>query len=274
MKNCVVVIPVYKAKLPVNEEASFLQCLNVLKHHDIVLITHSGLDLSYYRNIAEQTSKSLGVEFFDKKYFDSVSGYNALCLDKQFYMRFTSYKYMLIYQTDAWVFSDNLEVWCGKGYDYVGAPHFYYKNKQFTREFFGVGNGGFSLRRIQYCIDVLSRPKLLPLFSPKAFALSYRNSGNKVVSFIKSVCKTVGFRNTLSYYMRGDRLNEDLIFGTYAKHIWGISANIPSSEEAANFSFEVHPEFLFHLIGNHLPFGCHAYEKWDYESFWKKYLKR
>jgi hypothetical protein len=27
------------------------------------------------------------------------------------------------------------------------------------------------------------------------------------------------------------------------------------------------------LVTQHLPFGCHAWKKYEYESFWKQYIK-
>jgi 23S rRNA G2445 N2-methylase RlmL len=46
---------------------------------------------------------------------------------------------------------------------------------------------------------------------------------------------------------------------------------VPNAIEAALFSFEVAPEHLFELVGNKLPFGCHAWEKYN-KSFWKTQL--
>ena len=46
----------------------------------------------------------------------------------------------------------------------------------------------------------------------------------------------------------------------------------PSPEEAARFSFECSPEYLFQFIGRTLPFGCHAWRKFQYEEFWSKYI--
>lgn len=43
-------------------------------------------------------------------------------LEADFYRRFGKYKYMLIYQLDAFVFSDKLLDFCEMGYDYIGAP--------------------------------------------------------------------------------------------------------------------------------------------------------
>ena len=84
--------------------------------------------------------------------------------------------------------------------------------------------------------------------------------------------KIIGIHNTIQYYKK-THINEDMIFGTWSTCSWGGHGNIPSKQEAARFSFEVHPERLYHNNGNVLPFGCHAFEKWEYDSFWKKHIK-
>jgi hypothetical protein len=71
-----------------------------------------------------------------------------------FYEVFRQYEYMLIYQLDCWVFRDELEMWCDKGYDYIGAPFFV---KWFVDRGIYVGNGGFSLRKISNIIEYLKR---------------------------------------------------------------------------------------------------------------------
>lgn len=275
LKSCVVIIPVYKEKLSSFEEASFRQGLRILRNHDIVIVSHLNLDLSFYRQISEKESKEFDVEFFEEHFFESVKGYNSLCLDSQFYKRFEAYKYMFIYQTDAWVFRDELLDWCDKKYDYIGAPHFVCNDNIFSTEFLGVGNGGFSLRRIQYCIDILSKFKYVPLFKPKGLKLLFYNHIHhfSIVNAIGIAMRTIGIKNTVDFYKRENIVNEDFVFGTYSKYIWGNNANIPSCEEAARFSFEIHPEFLYHLCGDKIPFGCHAYRKYDYETFWNFHIK-
>ena len=120
------------------------------------------------------------VESFSDEYFASLRGYNKLVLDELFYMRFLKYQYMLIYQLDAFVFKDELLLWAEKGYDYIGAPwippkhsyltlrgrlkiqlkYFIYtllnddrrKLKKYCN--YQVGNGGFSLRKINKMLEV------------------------------------------------------------------------------------------------------------------------
>lgn len=48
---------------------------------------------------------------------------------------------------------------------------------------------------------------------------------------------------------------------------------IPNCEEAINFSFECSPKYLYELTGDRLPFGCHAWQKHDYDVFWKNFMQ-
>lgn len=284
MSNCIVVIPVYKRNLSLSEEASFRQCLKVLKNYNITIFTYEELDISGYNEIAEKMSKNFTVEYFNQKYFKSVAGYNELCFMHEFYERFLSYEFMLIYQLDAWVFRDELKYWCEKNYDYIGAPIFWaYNSKRFTTKVAGIGNGGFSLRKISYCLRMLNLPKNRPYLKPLRIIKMYYNYfiyddkfrplHKKAVILPLILLKIFGIFNTLNYFLRTKQINEDMIFGTNAKYAWGGKVKLPSDKEAMEFSFEVHPEIAFHLIGDKLPFGCHAFEKWSYKSFWSKYIK-
>ena len=284
MYKCVVVVPVYKAVPKKSELASFKQVLTVLRNYDITVFTYQGLNLSVYEKTSCDIKKNFSVEFFDKHYFESVSGYNSLCYKTDFYHRFSSYDYMLIYQLDAWVFRDELQYWCDKGYDYIGAPLFWsYSENNYTTKISSVGNGGFTLRRVSYCINILSMPKFRPYLKPMRilkvyynyciYSDKYKKWRNRIKVIPFCFLKFIGVYNNLNYYINKRQVNEDIVFGSNAKYAWGVKANIPSFKDAACFSFEVHPEFLYHSLGDRLPFGCHAFEKWDYDSFWRDYIR-
>ena len=101
-------------------------------------------------------------------------------------------------------------------------------------------------------------------------------NGGKIYQLFLSFCKTIfrafGGRNTLNYFIRSGMLNEDFYFSKWAIHAWRMKANLPSCEEASYFSFEVNPSYLYDLNGK-LPFGCHAFEKWEFDTFWSKYIQ-
>lgn len=279
-KKCIVVIPVYQAQLCGFSLASFQQVLSVLGLHDIALVTYKDLDISKYKEVAETYDKYFSVEYFDKKFFESVAGYNRLCLSTQFYERFADYSYMLIYQLDAWVFSDELDIWCKKGYDYIGPPLFLKNTPPYI--FDGVGNGGFSLRRISHCLKVLNSRKRFPYlkfdYLFRVYHVIESNSNRPfvlcmLICLCKAFFRSLGYRNTLHVFLKDNIYNEDAIFSIWAKHSHVVqNVRLPEVKEAAEFAFELHPQYLFEITRK-LPFGCHAFQKWEYESFWNKYIR-
>lgn len=287
LNKCVVTIPIYKAKPSKGEEASFRQGLTVLRNYDIVVYTYPELDLSAYESIAAETGKAYRTEYFDHSSFTSVRSYNRLCLDRAFYERFAQYEYLLIYQLDAWVFRDELQEWSDKGYDYIGAPLFEPEGAYFNDKFIGIGNGGFSLRRIQYCLDKLDKSKqYLRLLPPKSlyslYKIEWHNLRYKkdcwdlaafcVLAPIKLLLRCLGIANNMHYFRKDARLNEDMIFGVFTQHAFWGRPHLPSYQEAMHFSFEVHPAMLYEETEHQLPFGCHAFEKYEYENFWSKHI--
>ncbi|MFT3825794.1 MAG: DUF5672 family protein [Chitinophagaceae bacterium] len=169
-----IVVPVYKISPDSDEAFSLKQCLKVLFRHDIYLVCAEGLAIEEYEKIIQANKgEETTVSFmrFPAQYFSSIAGYNQLMLSKDFYKKFSAYQYMLIYQLDAFIFRDDLENWCSKGYDYVGAPWINWSwsehyarfltlpRKVFTKLGYKgynlVGNGGFSLRKTTSFINNL-----------------------------------------------------------------------------------------------------------------------
>jgi hypothetical protein len=64
--------------------------------------------------------------------------------------------------------------------------------------------------------------------------------------------------------------NEDGFFSVQAKMI-DPAFKVAPYVVAARFSFEQKPARLYKLIGNMLPFGCHAWAKYN-PQFWKEYI--
>lgn len=270
----IIVIPVYKNEPSAEECASFRQCLRVLGRYDIAFVTYEGLDCSAYKEIAEQEEvEGIKIELFERDFFKSVFDYNRLCLNPSFYKRFANYKYMLIYQLDAWVFRDELEEWCDKGYDYIGAPWVIRNHKSESYKVMKiVGNGGFSLRKISFCIDVLTKKKHLPILTPKGIL---KMSNKSWMDYLKFPLQVIGIRNNVATFVGGKNkkrfLDEDLLFARFKYSYRKFS--IPGPDEAMKFAFETHPSYLFQLNNGKLPFGCHGYKKQEYKEFWCRYIK-
>ena len=167
-----VVIPIYKplrADLDWYEIISLERCVEVLGHYPIRFIAPEGREFDYLPSTVD-----CKVETFDPIYFSNIHGYNALMLRPDFYERFLDYDYILIYQLDAFVFSDRLLEFCALGYDYIGAP-WSVAVRIAQPPFPIVGNGGFSLRRTKACLDVLSAHSEIvrSLNKNEDFVLSY-----------------------------------------------------------------------------------------------------
>src|ERR1700744_1519211 len=117
VKKAAVVIPVYKTQLSAYEKVSLKQCKDILGDHPVIFAKPVSLNIDGLISVTGFQSVS-----FDDHYFESVHGYNELMMAEEFYKSFSDYEYILIYQLDAFVFSDQLDYWCDQDYDYIGAP--------------------------------------------------------------------------------------------------------------------------------------------------------
>ena len=270
-----VVIPVYKKELSAEERHSLRQCCLVLKNYQLAIVTYPECDLTDYKEILTAENAVYTIELFDRSFFDSVQSYSRLLLNSDFYFRFNDFKYILIYQLDGFVFKDELTEWCDKGYDHIGAPWFArYKSHEDGYPFYKVGNGGVSLRKISAFLEIFEEK--MPLSIYPFYVKNIRKKG-----FLRMSIKTVGMlflllftRKTVAYYLKtftDCRINEDCF---WADGLSGtrLALNVPSFIEAAHFCIEKSPAYLFDIIGGKMPFTCHAYEKYEYESFWKKHI--
>ena len=223
-KEVAVVIPTYKISLSETEKISLLQAWRILGDYDIYYAAPEKLSAEYLND--------LSVERFADPFFKGTAGYNRLMVSTDFYKRFEGYRYILIYQLDAFVFFDRLMDFCKLKYDYIGAPWLTGMRRRTvdTYVYTNVGNGGFSLRNVQNTIRLLDRNK-----------------------------------ERLKDYSD----NEDNFFSFYNSALFKVA---PISI-ALSFAFERQVRQSFELNGNRLPFGCHAWERYDYD-FWQPYIER
>lgn len=259
-----VLVPLYKQSMTASEEFSFKTTLTVLSNHDIYVVCPKRLS-GYLSVLKEETLLNFGVEYFADRYFSSVNGYNHLLMSLGFYSRFHRYEYILVVQTDALVFSDQLEEWCERSYSYVGAPWFKgFERPEMPLSFLGVGNGGFSLRNVRDCLRVLALPRYLPYVSETA-----SSHFSSVGRFLQIVKHRLIF--SYSFYPFRPVINEDVFWGWVVPDRCDFFS-IPKPEDAISFAFEFAPDYLFELNGCQLPFGCHAWEKYNLQ-FWKNVME-
>lgn len=267
--KAVVIIPIYSPHINPIEEASLKQCLRILYKHDITFITYRELDTHEYKKICSEFNNiKIKYEYFDKCHFNGIDGYNRFCLNTKLYNRFIKYDYMLIYQLDAWVFSDQLIEWCQKGYDYIGPPLF--NDWSSEHPYFIEGcNGGFSLRKIHFFLTLLNSSKRIHSVQ------QIWNQSHNFSDYIKFIPKCLlGLKKSPSKYIKKkleQGFNEDIIISILLKDTQ-FNPNIPSPQIAMNFAFEKYPSTLFKMNKNRLPFGCHAFMKYEYTLFWSKFI--
>jgi hypothetical protein len=75
---------------------------------------------------------------------------------------------------------------------------------------------------------------------------------------------------TLEEELKSYTFNEDLFWSLEApKH--DSQFRVASAEVALPFAFEMSPSWCFENNNNKLPFGCHAWARYD-RAFWEQYL--
>jgi len=262
-----VIIPIYQHKLSEYEKISLERCLSVLNKHKIIVIAPESLviDRLNFR------FKEIKVERFANKHFRSLHSYNKLMLSRLFYERFKEYTYVLIHQLDSLVVADKLSEWCQKGYDYIGAPWFVGFERGNSDKLLGVGNGGFSLRKIETFLKVLSSREV----NNHGNEIDLLNVGyglkniillKQLLSVKKHFKKINSLRLFLFFYSSYMTHYEDIFWSVYSR-FFIKDFKIPTVEEALQFAFEVKPRYCYELNNYNYPFGCHAWFKHD-KDFW------
>jgi hypothetical protein len=270
MGNCKIVVPVYKNTLSNDEAASLTTVRKNLSRFGICFVAPESIDLTPI------VQKGDSDERFPNHYFSGIDGYNHLLKSSEFYARFPEYKYLLICQLDCLVLSDNLEQWLRRDFDYIGAPWF--KPKKTPEDgLWRCGNGGFSLRNVNAHLRVL-RGKVIK-------GSAYRLKG-KVRLKTQNASRELGQYEKRQLWFRMRHPTRERItveeeakrFPHYEDLFWSFEApkfdkkfKVPTPEEALPFAFEVAPRWCFEKNGRRLPFGCHAWAKYDRE-FWIEIL--
>lgn len=233
MQQVAIVIPVYQGTLSETERISLRQCQRILGKYPIYIIAPENLDTHFISDYIE----NYNVIRFSENYFLSPKTYNHLMVSEGFYQAFISFEYILIYQLDAYVFEDKLKDWCEKGYDYIGAPKL--KKEHLSDK-----------------ISMLSEPILMN------GGLSLRN--------VKSILRYIRY---YGFFFKDWKANEDAMFSFAQRRSYPFRwlLKLPSWQEALAFSIEKNPQIGIKLLGGSLPFGCHAWEKYN-PSFWRKYI--
>lgn len=261
MSVLVVIIPVYNKIYNLNDFEKSSISNTILKFADspIFFVGPLSIEDEYIINYPN-------IKFicFSDLYFQSIDGYNKLLKSKIFYDAFSKFSFMLIVQTDAWIFGTSKELQPFYKFDYCGAPS--YCQNQF------VGfNGGLSLRNIKSCISALNRY----LSHESFFDIVKRHFvGSSFFKFILYkwliVMFDYFFRSRIHFLFNTmNKINEDIFWSVLVPKA-KANFKINDFDTALKFSWEHNSE---EFIQNHsLPFGCHGWWNYNY-SFWENHIK-
>jgi len=212
------------------------------------LVVPEGIDTSAYHRLGDNfTEVRVPVSWQA-----SLKAYNKMKCSSEFYERFQGYSHMLTYELDAYAFRDELDFWCAKSFDYIGAPWFEkFSSATPTSPMTAVGNSGFSLRRISSCLAVTRFwEEALEALNRPGVALLAKLPLDRL-KLLQSVA-------------------EDVFWSRHAK-VALPDFSVATLDEARRFSFEVNPGVLYEMNGRELPFGCHKWFAYD-PAFWAQFI--
>lgn len=247
------------------EKISLNHLLYYLDRYDKFFISPIGSSFSH---------PGLKVKYFDHKFFGSAEAHSQLLLSPKFYKSFIDYEYILIYHLDALVFSDKLTEWCQKEYDYIAAPWVKHKDAPYAGmpEFEGkIGNGGFSLRRVKNILKVINSNNYY--IDPEEYWRLFcenRSTFNQIINLPRKFLMYLPQINNAKKEIKKKGIIEDWFWSNRGSHYYP-EFKIAPFEIALEFAFECVPEYCYHLNNYQLPFGCHAWERYNKE-FWMPYL--
>ncbi len=213
------------------------------------------------------------IERFSDKYFGSADAHLKLLFSPKLYERFIDYKYILIYQLDALVFSDQLKEWCDRDFDFIGAPWIkhkdavYYGNPAYEGK---VGNSGFALKKVESFLKIFNSKRYSVDPTEYKEQLYKTNNSKKISIYVKKWLKHLKMFNGVKWELARYKLSEERFLVSRGSHYYP-GFNIAPLETALEFSFECVPRYCYEQNNYRLPFGCHAWQRYD-EEFWKPYL--
>jgi hypothetical protein len=270
VKRVAIMVPLPSPVLSADDEVSMRHLRKHLDHYDKFLLVPQGMEVRM---------EGFTVIELDRKHFGSAANHNRMLYLVDFWEKFADYEFMLMYHLDALVFSDQLALWCDKGYDYIGAPFMNCKDSPWVKKE-RVGNGGFALYRIPSVLKVLWNRYAR---DPSKY---YEDHFWPVIDFQRKTLRPI--RAAVPGWLRG-RFTEPL--RQSVKRLDHIEANeigndsfwsdeaarhdpgfkVAPFEEGLRFAFEVCPPLCLERNGGEMPFGCHAWARYD-KAFWEARL--
>lgn len=263
-KVVAIVVPLStRPGLNADEQISLCHLRHYLGKYDKFMVTAKSLPVEY---------PGFEVKRFDDSYFGSQRAHSWLQLSPEFYEAFLDYKYIFMYHLDSLALSDQLMEWCNRDFDFIGAPWFPGEATPWVKEP-TVGNSGFSLHKVRSFLRVIYSPRLMK--EPALLAEHFQRTGS-LVNLLRMFRRRLFFRNNVRWdmeaWMSSSDANCDTFFAAKAK-VYFPEFHSATPAEALQFAFETDPRGCFRRNSERLPFGCHAWGRYD-RAFWEPYLLR
>ena len=265
-KAVAVVVPLSNRVDFTSDEQISLRHLNhFLGKYDKYMLVPKSLSFEY---------SGFKIKRFSDRFFGSAEAHRRLQLSREFYLAFQEYKYILMYHLDALVFSDQLMEWCATDLDLIAAPWIeheeapYHGNPYWEGK---IGNGGFSLYKVASFLKVLNstRYSIDPMcYGKELDAVKYGLKWWEIRG--KRLVKRLKYFNNVQWEVSRSRAPSDGFWANRANHYYP-EFKIAPVETALSFAFECLPRHCFELTNHTLPFGCHAWPRYD-RAFWEPYL--
>jgi hypothetical protein len=239
-KQVAVIVPLsFNPELSADEKTSLRQLRRILGRYDKFMILPQSMNLDF---------DDFTMVHFDDGFFGSVPNHCRLLVSPRFYKTFKDYRYIFIHHLDSLVLSDQLTEWCDRGFDFIAPPWIRYEGAPYEGLPIEnhIGNGGFSLRKVDSFLRVLRI-----LRTPKP-TLDY-------------LLRITGRRTRIE-----DRRGEDIFWGTMAAGI-DPAFRVAPLETALEYAFECNPRLCLEMNNGKLPFGGHAWPRYD-RAFWEPYI--
>jgi hypothetical protein len=258
-----IVVPLSnRATLLPDEEVSLRHLRHHLGAYDRFILAPTSLAVSF---------QDFQIRRFDDRYFGSVAAHTALMLSTQFYRAFGNYEFVLTHHLDALALSDQLPHWCGREWDFIGAPN------HGTKGYLSVPcNGGFALRRVDSFLRVLTSKRYA--IDPEEYWRSLRGATPPLLRplylpmrYLKRLHRFNNVQREIRLMMNGPEPPLEDVFMVENATKYHPRFRIPAVREAVRFAFDETPRDAFELNDRQLPFGAHAWYKHD-RAFWEPYL--
>lgn len=263
----VVAIINHKEILTAEEKISLEQCIKKLGKYPLWMIVPQKLNTKNIE-IDFPTLKFLRIA---DKYLKDYRAFNRFKINPFIYNFFRDYKFLLYYELDAFIFTDLIVEWCSLDLDYIGAPWLKVDEDE-KIEFTGVGNGGFSLRKISSHLKVLNEYARLESVHDIIASWKRFNLNGKIRYAPKTFLRLIGLKGNTCWFFNDWAENEDIFWSMQVPVVvkW---FKVASPSLAMKFSFELNPHLLYRMNNYELPLGCHAWYRPGQIEFWRPFIQ-